>query len=312
MNLLTTSEAVHQHLHGLTCNRDHKHQPIEGTIQTSQGPQLRTAYTEIYPRKFARRVAQVMCKDVHTRPMVWHIGMISHEAPCDEDNILVAPTGRFVRSTIRAKAKFVRSELVTPESQDDHPTKRRRLDGKQSVPHNHELCKTALHQANQELPRVGKREITNDKILQCLRLIFPEKQIVKVVACRGTDRTMSPPKSLMPQEAPYRRTLLMNRNTGEAQYERSWEHWIHLSNRQLVRPSHPCRINITVFARDHAMSSERPQAVEAEVREETSIPTSSNPRAADDQPAVSSDPMNSEPACPPEVGSNPPLSASSE
>ena len=31
---------------------------------------------------------------------------------------------------------------------------------------------------------------------------------------------------------------------------KEWEKWSELSNRQLIRPAHPCRINITVFAKD--------------------------------------------------------------
>ena len=49
------------------------------------------------------------------------------------------------------------------------------------------------------------------------------------------------------------------RPSGEIKYERDWEQWSELSNRQLIRPAHPCRINATVFA-IKILLLERPQA----------------------------------------------------
>ena len=56
---------------------------------------------------------------------------------------------------------------------------------------------------------------------------------------------------MSPAEAPFRTSLFVQRHTGEVKYERRWEKWTQLSNRQLIRPNHQCRINITMFSRGH-------------------------------------------------------------
>ena len=44
-------------------------------------------------------------------------------------------------------------------------------------------------------------------------------------------------------------------------HEKHWEKWSGLSKRQLVRPSHACRVNITVFAKDYdASRQEKPSS----------------------------------------------------
>ena len=60
---------------------------------------------------------------------------------------------------------------------------------------------------------------------------------------------MASPKGMHAQEAPFRKMLMLRRDGG-IQHEKNWERWADLSNRQLTRPSHACRVNITVFARD--------------------------------------------------------------
>jgi hypothetical protein len=52
----------------------------------------------------------------------------------------------------------------------------------------------------------------------------------------------------MKGEAPYRRCIFTERTTGKIRADESWEEWEELSNRQLIRSSHPCRLNMTVFA----------------------------------------------------------------
>ena len=53
MTVLTSFEPLFQQLHGRSCNRQHDHQPIEGTRKLKNGERiLRTKYTEVYPRRF--------------------------------------------------------------------------------------------------------------------------------------------------------------------------------------------------------------------------------------------------------------------
>ena len=101
------------------------------------------------------------------------------------------------------------------------------------------------------LKRVGKQEITTGPTWDLIQELLPDKKIVRIMACRGTDRTLGPPSDLTRDEAPFRRTIMIHRPTQEIRYEKHWEQWTILSNRQLIRPAHPCRINVTVFACDH-------------------------------------------------------------
>ena len=52
----------------------------------------------------------------------------------------------------------------------------------------------------------------------------------------------------MKGEAPYRRNVFIDRTSGKHKADESWESWETLSKRQLIRASHPCRLNMTVFA----------------------------------------------------------------
>ena len=235
MKVLTTRQQIYKHLHGITRNKQHQHQPLEGSVQTEDGMMLRTQHSAMYTRKFARTIVRLILQDT-TR-------------------VLVAVTRR-------AKPTFVRSELVSPASQTEHEAKRCRLDGKQNVPQPSEKFQVMMQSIENKLKRAGKQEITHDSTIQLIQELLPDKKIIRVVACRGTNRTIGPPNYLHEEETPFRRTIMLHQPSQEIRYEKPWAKWSELSNRQLIRPAHPCRINITVFARDHessASSSERLQ-----------------------------------------------------
>lgn len=134
--------------------------------------------------------------------------------------------------------------------------KRRRLAGKQSELPSLESFQQVIQSISALLPRVGKIEITNHDIIHSLQNLFPEKAIQRIIACRGTDRTLGHPTGMLAQEAPHRRSLMVMRNTGQVAVEGHWEQWNQLSKRQFIRPAHACRINITMFGQDHPSSQE--------------------------------------------------------
>eukprot|EP00435_Cladocopium_sp_Y103_P031547 s3392_g8.t1 len=173
----------------------------------------------------------------------------------------------------RLKPKFVRSETISPSPAGESEIKRRRVHGKQNASISLEDCAEILNQLQNKIPRVGKTEVQDARIKQQLQQLFPDKELVTIIGCRGTDRTIGPPKGLSPHEAPFRKSLFIQRNTGSIQYEKYWEKWTQLSNRQLIRPSHPCRINVTMFSRDHP--------------EKPSIPSTTSPSPPASEPDVS-------------------------
>lgn len=135
-------------------------------------------------------------------------------------------------------------------SNDEHPSKKRRMLGKQAPEFSLESLQDVIKKINTVVSRVGKREIVETTILQQLGHSSNDKEIVKVVACPGTDRTIGPPNNLLAAQAPYRKALMVARPTGEVQVEANWENWSMLSKRQLIRPSQACRLNITMFSRN--------------------------------------------------------------
>ena len=188
---------------------------LEGSVMTKQGLMLRTQYSAIYPRKFARTIVQLIRQDT---------------------------TNVFAITTQRQRSSFVRSELVTPAGRPEQEAKRRRLDGKQSSPPTLEQFQILMKSIDNQLKRVGKQEISHGPTCQLIQEVFPDKKIVRILACRGTETG---------DEAPFRRTIMLHRVSQDIKYERHWEQWTSLSN----RPAHPCRINITVFARDHVTNA---------------------------------------------------------
>ena len=250
MQVMTTSKIMYSTLHGVKCNHQHDHQTIEGTTHTPQGPILRTKYSEIYPRKFARTIAKTLLQLRAEKPFQWNPRIHLQKASEQTQPVHAAMTGkRPVRD------RFPRSELISPPPETDPSSKRRRLSGKQNPPVTKEMCEDFMKIVAQELPRVGKREITSARAWNQIKEIFLDKKIIRILACKGTDRTLGPPSGLHAQEAPFRRTIMEIRNTKEVKYEANWERWDQLSQRQLVRPAHPCKINVTVFGRDQISNS---------------------------------------------------------
>ena len=146
-----------------------------------------------------------------------------------------------------------------PPNKVEQVIKRRRLAGKQHVGPCLEDCQEVLNRISRMMPRVGKREITESDILQPIQQMFSDKVVVSVVACRGTDRTMGPPSNLHAHQAPFRKTLMILRPSSQVAHEVNWERWTQLSHRQLIRPAHPCRLNVTVFARDREATARAEQ-----------------------------------------------------
>ena len=60
MHILTSSQKMQDALDPLKCPRTHDHQPIEGTTKVHGIGIARPAFSERYPRKFARLVAKCM------------------------------------------------------------------------------------------------------------------------------------------------------------------------------------------------------------------------------------------------------------
>jgi hypothetical protein len=205
-------------------------------------------FPKIYPRKFARLVAQTFLNAKREWPFNWNHGLIALTQSAPDTPILTAGQHRVIQPS-QPKANFVKSVLVYPPNKAEQMIKRRRLAGKQYVGPCLEDCQEVLNRINRMLPRVGKLEITASEILQPIQQMLSDKLVVNVIACRGTDRTMGPPTNVHAHEAPYRKSFMILRPSSQVAHEANWEKWTQLSHRQLIRPAHPCSRNSRQCAR---------------------------------------------------------------
>lgn len=247
MTVMTTSWSLYQTLHGKKCHHDHQHQVIEGSVKVNGEIISRSTFTENYPRKFARQVMITLMKiNSHDYPKPSHSEALAADHP---ESSRQCKKPRLVQSL---RAGVILPRVSEPSQLPE--SKRRRLGTKQEVVNPEESWKNLFDLCHQHLPRVGRQIFDHGEIFQAARNLIVDKQVCFVVAGRGMDRTTGPCKEVTSGEAPFRKCAFIHRATGKIQIEDNWESWEQLSKRQLVRRSHPCKINITFFARnpDHA------------------------------------------------------------
>ena len=64
LHVRSTSMRFQEQLHGKLCQQEHEHRQIAGSIRVGEQRINMTAFTENYPRKFARQVAKILLHDV--------------------------------------------------------------------------------------------------------------------------------------------------------------------------------------------------------------------------------------------------------
>ena len=305
LTIMTSSRGLYQDLEGLKCQGQHQHQQVSGSCQVNGSSMLRTTFTEHYPRKFARRLAKSLCRL-----------RIPQEKPYllqEEETLwswtLANESDRGERLSKRPKlSSQAKLKVNRAREVDQLPWgKRCKLTTKTSPTDSKSQWQEVFQGLQQIAPRVGKVEVHDPQIMNQVQTLMEGKVIRKIIVCRGTNRTIAPPKTMMKGEAPYRRCVFTERDSGKIKAEETWEAWEELSNRQLIRSSHPCRLNMTVFAcnpevpmaadasridatpqpPDNSQTSppvETPNAEESK-HSHAQDPTSSNPRLTESQQA---------------------------
>ena len=206
----------------------------------------RSSFSENYPRKFATRIAKSLCKlrvpremphQVAEQEQLWSWTLAGSES--SHERIAKRPKLGTQARLPKCRAKPI-AELTWG--------KRAKITGKTTSLDAHQKWKGVFEKLQQEGPGVGKVHVLNPEILHELNEMIQDKKVVQVAACRGTDRTIAPIQTLLKGEVPYRRSIFMERTSGELHAEEEREMWENLAKGQLIRPSHACRMNITVFA----------------------------------------------------------------
>jgi hypothetical protein len=266
LTIMTSSRSLYQDLEGLKCQGQHQHQQVSGSCQVNGSSMLRTTFTEHYPRKFARRLAKSLCRL-----------RIPNEKPYllqEEETLwswtLANESDRGERLSKRPKlSSQAKLKVNRAREVDQLPWGKRCKLTTKTPPTDTDTQWQEIFQGLQQIaPRVGKVEVHDPQILSKVQTLMEGKIIRKIIVCRGTNRTIAPPKTLMKGEAPYRRCVFTDRESGKIKAEEAWEAWEELSNRQLIRSSHPCRLNMTVFA----CNPEVPMAVETSRIDATTQP----------------------------------------
>ena len=281
MTVLTTSPRVAESLKNKKCTGNHEHQVIEGSTVWDKQRVNRSVFSESYPRKFARDMAKVLCKLQYPKEIPVKPVMLPNDAAV----FVNEPALKRRRLLTQARPKLSRSSEVTA----DMLVKRRKLNGKQSSLKALEAWNKVFDKVDDVLPRVGKTQLDNPELMSEIQYLLPDKTIQFVIACRGSDRTIAPPPNMLSREAPFRKCVFLKRGTTKIFVEDQWEKWTELSQRQRVRPSHACRINITVFACDAAPSPEATGSIESNVRDISGSACENQPSSSVPEPEASRD-----------------------
>ena len=248
VTILTISPTLRTTLSSYRCPGTHVHEVIAGNTHVDGQSIRRSTWSESYPRKFARLTVQSLrsfrCTSEVSRGSPT---FAVHAAPEPEHRLPKRPRIHLPGSS-RFRARSA-PELTTVQFFGSiNESKRRRLIGKQPEPPSD--LTTVVQQVHCEVPRVGKCSITNRSLIEAIQKIWPDKQVCHVLACRGTDRTIGPPLGMVGREAPWRRAIMVRRTDGVFMVESEWERWSELPKAGIIRKSHPCRLNITVFGQD--------------------------------------------------------------
>ena len=246
LTILSTSSNLINGLTGLRCpghSLHPQHQVIEGQIYVGGQRMNRSAFTENYPRKFARKVAVLLGKvqkpsEEPYRNEIWPV-LAAEEHP-------EASPPKRLRTNRYASAKISRTCSIAQLPWG----KRLKCTSKTTPIDAHAKWQEIFGKVNSQLPRVGKRCIDDPEVIAVIQQLVPDKTIVAVMACRGSSRTLAPPDHILKGMAPIRRSIFTERGSGEIRVEEEWEAWEELAKRNLIRPSHATRINMTMFARD--------------------------------------------------------------
>ena len=254
MTVLSTSENLQKALHGHHCRKNHDHQAIEGTTKYKGVTMSRSAFTENYPRKFARYVARVLLKRSvpAEKPIGWNV--------CEA---LVTTSGENALKRRRlSSVSTVRSKAVkhpVDESESSRPKRFRMLTKgpAEETPDNiADQWREVLENLAPKLPRVGRSEITCPETIQRIqKLIGTQNEIKTIVGGKGMNRTTAPLRRFETGEAPWRKLVFIHRNTGKIHGIDHWEKWEDLPKRKIVRTGYPSRVAITIFTGNPSSST---------------------------------------------------------
>ena len=297
LTIMTSCQSLCQELEGLKCRGSHPHQQIAGSCKVGGKTVLRTSFSENYPRKFARKLAKSLCRIRKPR----ELPHLLQQEECLWAWTLANESDHGERAPKRQRlAKQARLKVSRARDVDQLPWGKRIKCSTKTTPINvNQQWQTIFLEFQRTAPRVGKMEVTDPQIISQVQSLMEDKEIRRIIVCRGTNRTIAPPQDLMKGEAPYRRCVFIERNTGKHKADESWESWESLSKRQLIRASHPCKLNMTVFAcnptvpeaSESRIDPTDPTAPNSVIAPPAERPSASEAKDSESAPAASPNPI---------------------
>ena len=98
------------------------------------------------------------------------------------------------------------------------------------------------------VPRVGNFVVRGgDELFDNFQMMVPELQLKLVILCRGTERFRVPGSLTNGESMPWRKTIVIDRATGQVIDKGPPENWTALSRIQQTRRAGPARLSITLF-----------------------------------------------------------------
>ena len=229
--VFTTSRGLFQWLHQQTCQHDHEHAHIRGQFLMKGKWTNISSYAKAYTSTFARRVAKYLCT-CREKPLVIQemvLGLEEHEKP------ELAPEALQLQKRQRLNAKQPEAVMY----------------GK--APSWGQI----FRHVGYATPRVGgQRFLEDDVVTRWAQMLTPEMTIKLMVACRGTDRHRIQGQSLGEERYPWRKTIIVDRHTGEVSETGPAEEWVRLPKLKQIRKTGPAKISLTLFGYKECGSSD--------------------------------------------------------
>ena len=220
--VFTTSRTMFNRLHQNVCPHAHQHTHIKGQTKIHGTWTNISEYAKRYTPVFSKKIASVLCQKGENPLLVDEmiLGLEEHERP-----------------------------EMAPEALQLQ--KRRRLNGKrpESSLYGKAPCwKDIFRQAGHYTPRVGNAYFERDHVVsQLAQQLVPEMQIQIMIACRGTNRHRVLEATAHREKYPFRKTVLVDRDTGEIKETGPMEEWVKLPKLQQIRGTGSAKISLTMF-----------------------------------------------------------------
>ena len=264
--VFTTSRKMFIRLHAQFCLKQHQHDPIKGKFQDHGTWKPISAYAQAYTAQFARTVGRVLLDEcrVPEKPLIEEeliLGLEDHERPEMAQELLQQQKRRRLHMKLPETSLYGRSPS----------------------------WKDIFRIAGYETARVGKTSfLPGTQVVHLIQQLVPEFTVKLVLACRGTDRHQM--QTLTEERFAWRKTMVVDRNTGEIRSTGPAENWLVLPRLKQIRSTGPAKISLTIFGdreeESHVPAAIPPSSVASEALE--SVPNKSVVPADSSVPEVSS------------------------